>query len=250
MSNDLIPILSRPVGDETNSVDARELHRVLCVGRDFPTWMRSRIDSLELVENVDYCAIIHPPDPGNGRPMGRTEYAITIDAAKHIALAERTDAGKRVRAYFIEAEKRLRAAPVDPMAMLADPAHLRALLLSYAERTSQAEAALAAAAPKVEVYDRVIESGDTFGFRQAAQQVRAATGANEAEVRTRMLALGWIQRIDKRIAPRAYGMDRGYVTTRETTWTDDTGVTHVKPELRVTPKGIARLVEMLLEEAA
>lgn len=251
---DLVRIVARPIGDEANSVDARELHEALGVGRDFSTWMHARIEQLGFVEHVDFAIVEELRSPVSGSAMARPqkvrEYILTIDAAKHLALAERTDAGKRVRAYFIEAERRLRNGGADTMAMLADPAHLRALLLSYAERTSKAEAALAAAAPKVEVFDRIIDSGDTFGFREAAQQIRAGTGASENEVRGLMRARGWIQRLGQQLAPAHEGVARGYVTTRERSWTDETGATRVRPELRVTPKGIARAIELLLATGA
>jgi len=138
----------------------------------------------------------------------------------------------------------------DPIALLGDPHVLRQLLGSYAERVQALEATVADQKPKVEVFDRIIAAGDTFGFREAAQQIRAGTGASEHEVRGLMRARGWIQRLGKQLAPAHEGVARGYVTTRERSWTDETGATRVRPELRVTPKGIARYIELLLATGA
>ncbi len=260
----LLPVpvlLSRSVGDEPTSVDARSLHAALGVGRDFSTWFRSRIDELGLVADVDFCAFSRSPDLGNVETSGfRTaiEYAVTLDAAKHLAMAERNDVGRRVRAYFIEAEKRLRASVVvDPLAVLSDPAQLRVLLGSYAERLEAEQgknaaltATVAEQTPKVEVYDRIVETGDTLGLREAHKVLRDATGITERELVARVIGLGWVQRLGRRLAPASYGEERGYVVARLSEWRDLAGVNHSKPELRFTPKGIARLTKLLLAEAA
>jgi anti-repressor protein len=242
----LVPILDRPACGEPNSVNARDLHAALGNGDHFTTWMVERINQLGFAPGVDFETFSAPAE--KGRP--RIEYAVTLDAAKHLAMAERNDAGRAARAYFIEAEKKLRAVAADPLALLSDPARLRALLGSYAERVQSLESTVAEQAPKVAIFDRIIESADTFGFREAAQQVKAATGANENEFRGLMRSRGWVQRLGTQLAPAHVGTERGYVTTRERSWTDDAGASRVRPELRITPKGIARAIEILLEQEA
>lgn len=134
----------------------------------------------------------------------------------------------------------------DALAVLSDPAALRKLLGNYAERVLALQADVDAARPKVEVYDRIVATGDTLGFREAAKLIRAATGANENETRTLMIRRHWIQRLGKQLAPAHVGETRGYVTTRDCEWTDSDGTPHVKPELRVTQKGLARAIELLI----
>lgn len=53
-------------------------------------------------------------------------------------------------------------------------------------------------------------------------------------------------------AHRRAGRDmlRGYVTIRDREWTDSEGIAHVKPELRVTQKGLARAIELLIATEA
>lgn len=145
----------------------------------------------------------------------------------------------------------------DPLAALADPAQLRTILLGYTERVIALEstvetqrAELAVAAPKVDVFDRVIASGETVGFREAAKILRRSTGVTERELASTIIRRGWAQRLGKRLAPAHYGEEHGYVTSRLSEWTDIDGVTHAKPEFRVTPKGLARLAEILAPEVA
>ncbi len=99
--SEIIKISSEVIGTEkTNSVNARELHQVLEIGKDFSNWMNVQINSLGLEKNVDY--IVYEVK-GNGRPQ--KEYIITTDTAKHISMASRTAKGKEVRNYFIQIEK-------------------------------------------------------------------------------------------------------------------------------------------------
>lgn len=99
--SEIIKISSEVIGTEKiNSVNARELHQVLEIGKDFSNWMNAQINSLGLEKNVDY--IVYEVK-GNGRPQ--KEYIITTDTAKHISMASRTAKGKEVRNYFIQIEK-------------------------------------------------------------------------------------------------------------------------------------------------
>ena len=101
----LITIQTAVIGmEEVNSVNARDLHTVLEIKKDFSDWIKRQISTLNLIENEDY--IVFPQKGENlkgGRPS--KEYILTIDAAKHIAMASRTKRGREVRAYFIEVEK-------------------------------------------------------------------------------------------------------------------------------------------------
>lgn len=138
----------------------------------------------------------------------------------------------------------------DALAALSDPSTLRQLLGSYAERVIALEAENEAARPKVEVYDRLIESGDTVGFREAAKLVRAATGANENEFRTLLIRRKWAQRLGGKLAPAHYGQAQEYVTVREREFVARDGSRKITPELRITQRGLARAIEALLAEEA
>lgn len=133
----------------------------------------------------------------------------------------------------------------DPLAALSDPATLRRLLGDYAERVERLEGEVESSRPKVEVYDRIVASGDTVGFREAAKLIFAGTLAKEPEVRTAMQRWGWIQRLGGRLAPAYYGQAKGYVTSRDREIPTSDGGVRVVPELRITQRGVARAIERL-----
>ena len=105
----LIKIDTAIVGnEEVNAVNARELYSTLEVKKDFSNWIKQQISSLGLEENTDYITTPQKRGVANGGYKMVTEYILTLDAAKHIAMASRTPKGKEVRAYFIEVEKQFR----------------------------------------------------------------------------------------------------------------------------------------------
>jgi len=105
MNTSIIPITESETGIQT--VNARELHTFLEVGKDFSTWIKDRISQFGFEEGIDYS-----PESGNrsdglpGKP--RLEYHLSLDMAKEVSMLEKTPKGKFARQYFIECEKRLR----------------------------------------------------------------------------------------------------------------------------------------------
>lgn len=139
---------------------------------------------------------------------------------------------------------------IDPAKALTDPATLRQLLLENVEKVIALQGEVAEARPKVEVYDRLVDTGDTVGFREACKLIKAATGANEAEVRAFMIFRRWIQRLGGRLAPASYGQDHGYVTVRDREVTTVDGGSMVVPELRITQRGVVRSIEVIKKGSA
>ena len=95
-------------GNQIRAVDARELYTFLEVGRDFPTWIKDRIEQGLFAEGKDY--VVFPgigENPQGGRPT--KEYGLSISMAKELSMLERNEQGKLARQYFIECEKRLAA---------------------------------------------------------------------------------------------------------------------------------------------
>ena len=106
--NDLIKIQPHNIGGQTiETVNARDLHSFLEVGKVFANWIKDRIDQYNFIENLDYVVIAETGNnPLGGRPS--REYAISIDMAKELAMVERNEKGRQARQYFIECERRLK----------------------------------------------------------------------------------------------------------------------------------------------
>lgn len=113
--NALIPVSERLIGAHpVPSVDARELHGFLEVGKDFSSWIKGRIEQYGFVEHHDFVTFDAAPQNGGAGNRGhRTDYALTLDMAKELAMVERNERGRQARRYFIECERRLWAALAD-----------------------------------------------------------------------------------------------------------------------------------------
>ena len=85
-------------------VSGRELHDVLEIGRDFTTWIKKMID-YGFQENIDYVLLTQTGEQKGRGGHNKTDYILTLEMAKHIAMVQRTEIGMKVRNYFIECEK-------------------------------------------------------------------------------------------------------------------------------------------------
>ncbi|ACK79879.1 conserved hypothetical protein [Acidithiobacillus ferrooxidans ATCC 23270] len=155
MERNPLVITEKAVGRRSEkTVNARDLHAFLEVGRDFTNWIKNRIKQWGFVEGKDYIrleGLISPILASKGRKenvcspvlasKGRgghnvTEYALTLDMAKHLSMIERSRRGHEAREYFIECERRYRGlreqtAPVPPDTTRT-PEELASLLHLYA----------------------------------------------------------------------------------------------------------------------
>ena len=105
--NELIKINAK---DGVKLVSARELHEGLKIKTQYTKWFE-RMCEYGFIENQDFtlvsqkCLTNNPKNPYTEI----TDHAITIDMAKHIAMIQRTELGKKYRQYFIECENKLKS---------------------------------------------------------------------------------------------------------------------------------------------
>lgn len=91
--------------NERITLSARELHEFLEIETPFKKWF-GRMAEYGFSQEIDYREVMDKivQNPKGGRPS--TDYEITLDMAKEIAMIQRSDKGKEVRQYFLELERR------------------------------------------------------------------------------------------------------------------------------------------------
>ena len=104
IENELLPIYENE--NKEKLVNARELHSIMKIGRDFTNWIKDRIKKYNFIQNEDY--ILTFAKIGERRNVIKHEYYLTVNMAKELAMIENNEIGRKIRRYFIEVEKRYR----------------------------------------------------------------------------------------------------------------------------------------------
>lgn len=104
IENELLPIYENE--NKEKLVNARELHSIMKIGRDFTNWIKDRIKKYNFIQNEDY--ILTFAKIGERQNVIKHEYYLTVNMAKELAMIENNEIGRKIRRYFIEVEKRYR----------------------------------------------------------------------------------------------------------------------------------------------
>lgn len=155
-------------------------------------------------------------------------YAMWISAAFHLQV---------IRAY----DQLVTAPLAQPLAALQDPATLRTLLLDYADRVVGLEQAVAAQAPKVEALDRIADARGALCLTDAAKALQM----RRCDLLAWMQQHGWIhKRAGTAWLPYQRRIDQGQMVLKVVT-RGEGAETRLFDQALVTPKGLARLAELL-----
>lgn len=114
ISNDeiaaILPVRPGEIGGrECLTVNSRDLHTGLQIGRDYSTWIKAQLGRDGFVEGEDYK--LDSPNPGNqvshGGDRRSQDYILTLDVAKQIGMASNSQIGCLIRRYFLQCERQL-----------------------------------------------------------------------------------------------------------------------------------------------
>ena len=223
-------------GADVQTCNARELWAYVQSKQQFADWIKARVEKFGFVEDQDFT--VHKFM--NGRATV-TDYHLTIDMAKELAMVENNDKGREVRRYFIECERRAKVAPVaDPIKMLSDPVAMRSLLLGYTEQVIEQRKQLEVQAPKVAAFDLIATHADgSMCITNAAKSLQTQP--------KRLFA--WMQEHDwiyRRAGGNGYvayqaRIKTGYLDHKITTVERSDGTAKMVEQVLVTAKGLARL---------
>ena len=104
----IITITKNEIGNaELNSVNARDIHNYLQVNSKFADWIKRAISKYDFKENIDYTVLKNEKKLNDGVCRPFTDYIVTMDMAKELAMLENNPKGRETRKYFINCEKEL-----------------------------------------------------------------------------------------------------------------------------------------------
>lgn len=246
----LLPIKVQKVGDgEINAVNARDLYAFLGIEKDFTSWMSVQIKRARLIEHRDFetIEILISPEKGSAKARVRIgkEYALTLDAGKHIGMLSGTERGFEVREYFIESDKRLHAQP--QAVNLNDPTFLRGALLAYTEKVLVLEDKVQELTPKADALDRIATFGDgSLCLTNAAKALQTPPHSFMAWLNAHL----WIyRRLGGEWTARQERIRSGFMEHKIITIKHSDGREEIKEQALVTPKGLAKLGQLFASGA-
>ena len=189
-------------------------------------------------QEIDYREVMDKivQNPKGGRPS--TDYEITLDMAKEIAMIQRSDKGKEVRQYFLELERRWNSPEaVMNRALEYSRKQVKALMEENKELK-----------PKALFADAVSASDESILIGQLAKLIRQ----NGYEIGQNRL-FEWmrengflIKSGSRRNQPTQKAMDLKLFEVRERTVTNPDGSTRITLTTKVTGKGQVYFINKFL----
>ena len=219
------------------TLSARELHEFLEIETPFKKWF-GRMAEYGFSQEIDYREVMDKivQNPKGGRPS--TDYEITLDMAKEIAMIQRSDKGKEVRQYFLELERRWNSPEaVMNRALEYSRKQVKALMEENKELK-----------PKALFADAVSASDESILIGQLAKLIRQ----NGYEIGQNRL-FEWmrengflIKSGSRRNQPTQRAMDMGLFEVKERTISNPDGSTRITLTTKVTGKGQVYFVNKFL----
>lgn len=130
---------------------------------------------------------------------------------------------------------------VDPMVALSDPATMRALLLGYTEKVIALEGRVSELQPKAVALDRIANTDGSLCLMDAAKTLQIRPKDLIAWMKAHLwifMRVGtshWVGRAEK--------LNAGFLEHKVTTIHRTDGTERITTQVRVTPKGLAKLAE-------
>lgn len=178
-------------------------------------------------------------DPQNGQsyPLLSLPKDLTITLVSGYSVA--------MRHRIVTRWQQLEAEAADPMRALADPIALRQVLLGYTEKVIELEAKIEADAPKVGVYERLVEASGSLNLTQAAKALNLRT---RDQLVQKLVQAGWIYRKHGSHGDWLGYQDKcqqGLMVHKLSPYVDaNTGETKMSEQVRFTAKGMERMARI------
>jgi anti-repressor protein len=214
------------IGSEhVKTVNARDLHDYLEVLERFDGWIKTRIEEYDFNIGIDYC-------------LSGSDYFVSIDMAKQLAMAEKNAKGTETRRYYISCEKQLRKIESAPAPDLSNPAVLRGLLSTYSDKVDHLEQKVALAAPAVAFHEAYVMCDKDHGLQDASR----AFGLRPNDLPRILRDRGHLFKQKGKNVPYAPRLERGYFVVKLADPENDRST-----NTYITPKGMEWIGRNLLK---
>ena len=237
----LIAISQSTIGGETiQTVNARDLHAFLEVGKDFSNGIKDRIASYDFKEGQDFVKTQDLRSPNwasaKSRAQVAIDYHISLDMAKELSMVERNAKGKEARQYFLDCERRAKAAPAFAVPQTMSEA-LR-LAADLSDQNTALTAKVAEMAPDVAALRCIAIADGSLCITDAAKTLQMRPKDLFAYLRNHRWIYSRYGGVEIAYQEKIIA---GLLEHKTTTVERSDGTSKVATQVRVTPSGLARL---------
>ncbi|EAG1237917.1 phage antirepressor Ant [Listeria monocytogenes] len=246
IANEMLPVLENEQGEKF--VDARMLHEKLLVNTRFNDWIYRMIGNYGYEIGLDFYSTLSKT---NGRPS--TNYFLTLDTAKELAMVQNNEMGRSIRKYFIEVEKQARKLATEYPAfsyMIEDPVARAKKWIEEQQEKQEVLKKLEEQKPKVVFAEAVQTSENTILVKDLATILKQK-GLDIGQNRL----FEWLRGSGYLLNKGAYynkpsqkAMNLGLFEQKTHIHTDRNGLMKTTYTPQVTGKGQVYLLNKLLEE--
>ncbi|WP_375643840.1 MULTISPECIES: antA/AntB antirepressor family protein [unclassified Bartonella] len=233
-------------GDTVQTVNARELHAFLEIGKDFSTWITDRINKYNLLENQDFVCSPILGSKGRGG-HNRKDYHLILSVAKELSMLENNKKGREARLYFIKCERLLKqvATPqiAAPQVDYSKPEALLGVLNHLQSQIEQKDHVIAELAPKAEALEGLKRSDGLFGLIEAAKMLEV----RPKDLTDYLRKHDWVYRRapGAPLLPYQDKIKKGFMDCPAITIQRPDGTEKVLPSTKITSRGLACLREQI-----
>ncbi|WP_208438231.1 antA/AntB antirepressor family protein [Bartonella taylorii] len=247
----LLAIQHNTIKQETvQTVNARELHAFLEIGKDFSTWIKDRINQYEFEEGNDFIKTQDLRSPKLGSTKSRAvtaiDYHLTLDMAKELSMVERNEKGKQAREYFIACERRAKQAAT-PQIDYSSPQTMIGFLNYLQGQIDQKDTIIEDLKPKARALESLQRHDGLFGLTEAAKIL-------ELQPKQFILFLqkkGWVYRraAGGNLLPYQDKIQKKLMDCPTITLQTASGIEKVIPCAKITTKGMGLLSQELKRQS-
>ena len=237
--SELIPIQNN---DGAQAVLGRDLHAFLEIGKDYSTWFKDMCQ-YGFIAGQDFTPKSGKTSEAGGRP--RIDHIISLEMAKEICMIQRSPLGKQARQYFIECERRAR----NNVPALSGPELVARALIEAQNMLEEKDQQIKELAPRAGAWETFCGSSGDMSVADTAKALNSRRDVDTGRDRLfkMMQELGWTTHCHGYWEPMQYAVERGYLAVKVNMprWRPNGESFVPAPTVRVTPKGLDRLAEIL-----
>ena len=214
--------------------------------REIAELVEKRHDNVKrTIETLAKAGLVHPQieDEPETDAMGRTRVTKVYRVGKRDSYVIVAQLSPEFTARLVDRWQELESRAADPMVALNDPATMRHLLLGYSEKVIALESKVEEMQPTVQAFDRIAKADGSLCITDAAKNLQV----RPKDLTDWLQAHGWIyKRVGKRVwLGYQVKIQQGLLEHKVHSFTRADGTEGFDEQVRITPKGLAKLAELL-----